>query len=126
MLLEHTQELLASPVAAAAADAVQSSVGVYVGCMYTGEVWQGPPAAAVVVVPVLMPVVGLQSPLELLFRLLVQALIELLCHWCRVSGWRPCACWRGRRQLQRHCRARSVLPGRAHILHLRLPGVTFA
>jgi acyl carrier protein len=35
MLLEHTQELLVSPAATAAADAVQSAVGVYVGCMYT-------------------------------------------------------------------------------------------
>lgn len=36
MLLEHTQELLAAPAATAAAGAVGTSVGVYVGCMYTG------------------------------------------------------------------------------------------
>ena len=36
MLLEHTQELLAAPAAAAGAGAVGASVGVYVGCMYTG------------------------------------------------------------------------------------------
>lgn len=36
MLLEHTQELLASPASAGAVPAVGSSIGVYVGCMYTG------------------------------------------------------------------------------------------
>ncbi|KAL4457258.1 hypothetical protein ABPG75_012123 [Micractinium tetrahymenae] len=35
MLLEHTHELLVPPASAAAAPAVGSSVGVYVGCMYT-------------------------------------------------------------------------------------------
>lgn len=36
MLLEHTAELLASPASAGAAAAVGPSVGVYLGCMYTG------------------------------------------------------------------------------------------
>lgn len=37
MLLEHTQELLAAPASTLAADAVGTSIGLYVGCMYTGE-----------------------------------------------------------------------------------------
>lgn len=48
MLLEHTHELLASPASAGAAAAVGSSVGVYLGCMYTGaglaahrDLWMG-------------------------------------------------------------------------------------
>lgn len=36
MLLEHAQEVLAAPAAISAAAAVGTSVGVYVGCMYTG------------------------------------------------------------------------------------------
>lgn len=35
-LLEHTQEVLAGPAAVAAAPAVGTSVGMFVGCMYTG------------------------------------------------------------------------------------------
>lgn len=41
MLLEHTQELLAAPAATSAAGVVGTSVGVYVGCMYTGAVCLG-------------------------------------------------------------------------------------
>jgi hypothetical protein len=39
MLLELAAEALASAAAAAAAPRLGSSVGVYVGCMYTGGCW---------------------------------------------------------------------------------------
>lgn len=105
MLLEHTQEALAAPAATAAAAAVGTSVGVYIGCMYTGAL-------------------GLPCECYQAAHLPARASPTRHAPSRRVPGWRPGARGCRRHQLQCHCRPRPVIPGWSRQLHLWTAGAT--